>query len=114
MTWKKQFFFLTLIVVLVCIPLTPALKTQAGVTHATVVRDQFGRPAIPTSNRATYAQVIHLTNPIQGINVIPSGQSAFFALNPSNPAQPGVSPETVNQRLMFRNFDFLPTQMSGQ
>lgn len=71
-------------------------------------------PPIPTSNRATYAQVIHLTDPIEGVNIIPSGQSAFLGLNPSNPAVPLFSPALINQRAMFTNFEFIPTQMSSR
>ncbi|MBI3951530.1 MAG: penicillin acylase family protein [Acidobacteria bacterium] len=71
-------------------------------------------PAIPNSNRSTYTQIVHLTDPIQGINIIPSGQSAFFKLNPNNPTVPAATPDLINQRIMFRNFEFLLTQMSGR
>jgi penicillin amidase len=101
-----------------------ALQTRFNTTDMTAWRDprpmtrfrhdlQFEvGPAIPTSNRATYAQVIHLIDPIEGINIIPSGQSAFLGLNLSNPSLPVMSPGVINQRTMFNNFEFLPTQMS--
>jgi penicillin amidase len=33
---------------------------------------------IPLSNRATYAQVIALSQPIQAVNIMPLGQSGFI------------------------------------
>ncbi len=60
---------------------------------------EFGR--IPLSNRATYAQVILLSQPrIVGHNIIPLGQSAFVSPDGT------LDPHATDQLPLYRNFQY--------
>lgn len=65
-------------------------------------------PPVPASNRSTYSQLVHLSTPVQGMNVIPSGQSGFLRYDPADIQTPILGPHTTDQRGLFKNFDFKP------
>jgi len=65
-------------------------------------------PPVPKANRATYTQVVELTNPPRGWNRLPSGQSAFIPPNRFFRWLPVVRPELYNQRALFREFGVKP------
>ncbi len=65
-------------------------------------------PSVPKANRATYTQVVELTNPPRGWNRLPSGQSAFIPPSRFFPWLPVVRPMLYNQRALFREFGVKP------
>ena len=63
--------------------------------------------SIPTSNRATYAQIILLSRPkITGENIFTLGQSGFIGLVP--PGGFALSPHFRDQLELYRNFQYKP------
>jgi len=65
-------------------------------------------PPVPKSNRATYAQIVHLTDPPTGMNRLPSGQSAFIRSSRWFRKLPVLEERLYNQRSLFRNFLLKP------
>jgi penicillin amidase len=60
---------------------------------------------IPLSNRATYAQIIELSTPIQAANVLPLGQSGFISAS-------GVpDPHFGDQLTLYRQFEHKPMRL---
>lgn len=65
-------------------------------------------PSLPKANRATYTQIVELTNPPRGWNRLPSGQSAFIPSSGLFPWFPILGPKLYDQRALFREFDLKP------
>ncbi|MEA3406973.1 MAG: penicillin acylase family protein, partial [Chloroflexota bacterium] len=58
---------------------------------------------IPLSNRATYAQVIEMGQPMRAVNIIPLGQSGFI-----DPITGGPDPHFGDQLDLYRQFAYKP------
>ncbi len=65
-------------------------------------------PPVPQANRATYTQIVELSNPPRGWSRLPSGQSAFIRPNRFFRWLPALGPALSNQRALFRVFDVKP------
>jgi len=65
-------------------------------------------PSIPKANRATYTQIVELTDPPRGWSRLPSGQSAFIRANRFFQWLPVLEPTLYNQRALFREFGVKP------
>ncbi|MCS6817108.1 MAG: penicillin acylase family protein [Blastocatellia bacterium] len=65
-------------------------------------------PAIPAGNRATYTQIVELTDPPRGWNRLPSGQRAFLRPNRFFRWLPSIESALYNQRALFREFGMKP------
>jgi hypothetical protein len=65
-------------------------------------------PPVLRANRATYTQIVELSNPPRGWNRLPSGQSAFIRPNRFFPWLPVFGSALSDQRALFRAFDVKP------
>jgi len=65
-------------------------------------------PSVPRANRATYTQIVELSDPPRGWNRLPSGQNAFLRPNRFFRWLPVLEPTLYDQRALFRTFDMKP------
>lgn len=65
-------------------------------------------PSVLMANRATYTQIVELTDPPRGWNRLPSGQSAFLRPNRFFRWLPVLEPTLYNQRVLFHEFGVKP------
>jgi penicillin G amidase len=66
--------------------------------------------SIPLSNRATYAQIVVLSQPkLESENIFTLGQSGFIRLGPSGGAE--LHPHYKDQLALFRKFKYKPMQL---
>jgi len=65
-------------------------------------------PSVLVANRATYTQIVELTDPPRGWNRLPSGQSAFLRPRRFFRWLPILEPTLYNQRALFREFGVKP------
>ncbi len=65
-------------------------------------------PSVLMANRATYTQIVELTDPPRGWNRVSSGQSAFLRPSRFFRRLPVLEPTLYNQRTLFREFGVKP------
>jgi hypothetical protein len=73
-------------------------------TGGGVNKPNFGKA--PSQNRSTYMQIINLTNPISGENVIAPGENGFIQYNPDGTGT--VGPNFGDQVDLFSAFAYKP------
>ncbi len=62
---------------------------------------------VPSQNRSTYMQVINLTNPIFGENVVAPGENGFITFDPAT-GMGTVGPHFGDQVDLFKSFTYKP------